>query len=94
MKQTEHALAKAKEKYGKQEELLDSLKQEIETIAAEISEMKITKQQKEGQIQVLKEIGVPFNSVFELVVDHGVFSHDLSFRRGLFLRGSSCRLHS
>ena len=55
MKQTEHALAKAKEKYGKQEELLDSLKQEIETIAAEISEMKITKQQKEGQIQVLKE---------------------------------------
>ena len=35
MKQTEHALAKAKEKYGKQEELLDSLKQEIETIAAE-----------------------------------------------------------
>ena len=55
MKQTEHALAKAKEKYGKQEELLDSLKQEIETIATEISEMKITKQQKEGQIQVLKE---------------------------------------
>ena len=44
-------LAKAKEKYGKQEEFLDHLKQEIETITAHISEMKITKQQKEGKIQ-------------------------------------------
>ena len=55
MEQADQALSKAKEKYGKQEEFLDNLKQEIETIAAEISEMKITKQQKEGQIQVLKE---------------------------------------
>ena len=55
MEQADQALSKAKEKYGKQEEFLDNLKQEIETIAAEISEMKITKQQKDGQIQVLKE---------------------------------------
>lgn len=48
-------LAKAKEKYGKQEEFLDHLKQEIETITAHISEMKLTKQKKEGKIQVLNE---------------------------------------
>ena len=55
MKQADEALAKAKEKYGKQEEYLDHLKQEIETITANISETKITKQQKEGKIQVLNE---------------------------------------
>ena len=44
-------LAKAKEKYGKQEEFLDHLKQEIETITAHISEMKLTKQKKR-KIQV------------------------------------------
>lgn len=53
--QAEKALAKAKEKYGKQEESLEHLKQKIETTAEEISEMKITKQQKEGRIQVLNE---------------------------------------
>ncbi len=42
-------LAKAKEKYGKQEEFLDHLKQEIETITAHISEMKLTKQKKEKE---------------------------------------------
>ena len=53
--QTKQTLAKAKKQYGEQEEFLDHLKQEIENIIAKISEMKITKQQKEGKIQVLNE---------------------------------------
>lgn len=44
-------LAKAKEKYGKQEEFLDHLKQEIETITAHISEMKLTKQKKKERFR-------------------------------------------
>lgn len=55
MKQADHALSKAKEKYQKQEESLEKLKQEIESISEKISQMKISKQQNEGKIQVLNE---------------------------------------
>ena len=55
MERADKSLNKAKEKYRKQEESLEYLKNEIILISEQISEMKIQKQQKEGKIQVLNE---------------------------------------
>lgn len=55
MKQADHELAKAKNKYEEQEKSLENLKKEMESVSENISETKVSKQEKEGKIQVLKE---------------------------------------
>ena len=55
MKQADEKLEQAKKKYEQQENFLQNLKEDIEKTAEKISETKITKQRKEGKIQVLNE---------------------------------------
>lgn len=55
MKEVSDAREQAKIKYQKQEEVLKKLKQEIESVSRQISKMQISKQKKEGKIQVFHE---------------------------------------
>ena len=55
MKEANQSLDHAKKKYKEQEKTLDDLKKNIESISEKISDAKIHKQQKEGEIKVLNE---------------------------------------